>query len=48
VPNHSKALVLHPMLSTYAQEHPDFDPFILPSDNEFLKKYGLVLDLPIT
>ena len=29
-PDYSKALIL---LSTYAQEHPDFDPFILP-DNE--------------
>jgi len=33
--DNSKALVLHLTLSTYAQEHPDFDPFILPSDNEF-------------
>ena len=33
--DNSKALVLHPTLSTYAQEHPDFNPFILPSDNEF-------------
>jgi len=34
-PDLSKAVVLHPTLSTYAQEHPDFDPFILPSDDEF-------------
>ena len=33
--DNSKALVLHLSLSTYTQEHPDFDPFILPSDNEF-------------
>jgi len=30
-----KALVLHPTLSTYAQEHPNFNPFILPSNDEF-------------
>ena len=30
----SKAMVLHPTLSTYAQEHPDFDAFILPSDDD--------------
>jgi len=35
VPDLSKALVLHPMLSTYTQEHPDFYPFILPSNNDF-------------
>jgi hypothetical protein len=34
VPDHSKALVFHPTLSTYVQEHPNFDPFILPSDND--------------
>ena len=34
VPDYSKALVLHPTLSTYAQEDPDFDPFILPSSDE--------------
>ena len=32
-PDYSKALVLHPTLSTYAQEHPDFDPFSLPDDD---------------
>ena len=31
-PNYSKALVLHPTLSTYAKEHPDFDPFSLPNE----------------
>jgi hypothetical protein len=31
-PDYSKALILHPTLSTYAQEHPDFDPFTLPDD----------------
>ena len=25
---YSKALILHPTLSTYAQEHPNFDPFL--------------------
>ena len=25
----SKAVILHPTLSNYAKEHPDFDPFIL-------------------
>jgi len=34
-PDLSKAVVLHPTLSTYVQEHPDFDPFTLPSDDEF-------------
>jgi hypothetical protein len=33
--DNSKVIVLHPTLSTYAQEHPDFDPFILPTDDEF-------------
>jgi hypothetical protein len=33
--DNSKALVLHPTLSTYAQEHSDFDPFILPANDEF-------------
>ena len=33
--DNSKALVLHLTLSTYVQEHPDFDPSILPSDDEF-------------
>ena len=32
-PDYSKALILHPTLSTYAQEHPDFNPFSLPNDN---------------
>jgi hypothetical protein len=32
-PDYSKALVLHPTLSTYAQENPDFNPFILPDDD---------------
>jgi hypothetical protein len=32
-PDYSKALVLHPTLSTYAQEHPDFDPISLPDDD---------------
>ena len=36
--DNSKVLVLHLTLSTYAQEHPNFDPFILPSDNEFFLK----------
>jgi hypothetical protein len=36
IPDYSKALVLHLTLSTYAQEHPDFDPFILPSNDESL------------
>jgi hypothetical protein len=31
-PDYSKALILHPTLSAYAQEHPDFDPFSLPND----------------
>jgi len=31
-PDYSRALVLHPTLSTYAQEHPDFDPFTIPND----------------
>jgi hypothetical protein len=35
-PNHSEALVLHLTLSTYAQEHPDFDPFILPNKDKFI------------
>jgi len=34
-PDLSKAIILHPTLSTYTQELPDFDPFTLPSDNEF-------------
>ena len=34
VPDLSKAFVLHPTLSTYTQEHPNFNPFILPSDND--------------
>jgi hypothetical protein len=34
-PDLSRAVVLHPTLSTYAQEHPDFDPFTLPSNDEF-------------
>ena len=34
-PDLSTALILHPMLSTYVQEHPDFDPFTLPSEDEF-------------
>jgi hypothetical protein len=33
--DNSKVIVLHPTLYTYAQEHPDFDPFILPTDDEF-------------
>ena len=33
--DNSQALVLHLTFSTYAQEHPDFDPFILPTNNEF-------------
>ena len=33
--DNSKALVLYPTLSTYAQGHPDF---ILPSDNEIFYK----------
>ena len=33
--DYSKA-VLDPTLSTYAQEHPDFDPFILLNDNKSL------------
>jgi len=33
-PDLSKAIILHPTLSTYTQEHPDFDPFTLPSDDE--------------
>lgn len=37
-PDLSKAVVLHPTLSTYAQEHPDFDPFTLPNDDEFFSK----------
>ena len=32
-PDYFKALILHPTLSTYAQEHPDFDPFSLPNDD---------------
>ena len=35
VPDLSKAVVLHPTLSTYTQEHPDFDPLTLPSEDEF-------------
>ena len=31
-PDYSRAFVLHPTLSTYAQEHPDFDPFTVPDD----------------
>ncbi len=31
-PDYSRALVLHPTLSTYAQEHPDFNPFTIPND----------------
>ena len=33
--DNSKALVLHLTLSTYTQEHPDFNPFVLPSDDEY-------------
>ena len=33
--DYSKVLVLHLTLSTYTQEHPDFDPFILTTDDEF-------------
>ena len=29
----SKAVILHPTLSNYAKEHPDFDPFILTNDD---------------
>ena len=29
----SKALILHPTLSNYAKEHPDFDPFILTNED---------------
>ena len=32
-PDYSKALILHPTLSTYAQEHPNFDPFSLLNDD---------------
>ena len=32
-PDYSKALILHPTFSTYAQEHPDFDPFSLPNEH---------------
>ena len=32
-PDYSKVLVLHPTLSTYAQEHPNFDLFSLPDDD---------------
>jgi hypothetical protein len=32
--DYSKALVFHLTLSTYIQEHPNFDPFILSSDDE--------------
>ena len=30
--NKCKVLVLHHVYSMYAQEHPDFDPFILPNE----------------
>ena len=30
--NKCKVLVLHPVYSTYTQEHPDFDPFIWPNE----------------
>jgi hypothetical protein len=29
----SKAVILHPTLSNYAKEHPDFDPFVLTNDD---------------
>ena len=31
--NLSKAVILHPTLSNYAKEHPDFDPFVLTNDD---------------
>jgi hypothetical protein len=29
----SKALILHPTLSNYMKEHPNFDPFILTNED---------------
>ena len=29
----SKAIILHPTLSNYMKEHPDFDPFILTNED---------------
>ena len=29
----SKAVILHPTLSNYAKEHPNFDPFVLTNDD---------------
>ena len=31
--NLSKAVILHPTLSNYVKEHPDFDPFVLTNDD---------------
>ena len=36
--NECKASVLHPVYSTYAQEHPDFDSFILLNEESTFSK----------